>query len=353
MSTSTKQENRILYFDVLRVFACIAVIVLHVAAQKFDKVAVGSFEWTVFNVYDSLVRWAVPVFVMLSGALFLNPDKQIDMRRLYTKTILHVATAFVFWSACYALEDYFEGVRLRTVAFNFVNGGVHLWFLYLIAGLYIVVPLLRKLTESEKLTNYFLVLWFAFSVLVPTAKGFIALINDRFVGWLEVVYSEMGVNLVCGFTGYYMLGHWLHQHTLTKKQRAAIYALGVCGAAMTVLFTYLISKKRGYFDDTFYNAMSVFVMLEATAVFTFFKYCSPQFKNGTVRNLLLTCSDCVLGVYLVHMFFVDHSRTIFRMHTLTINPILSVPLITGGVFVCSLIFSWILNRIPVIRKYLV
>ena len=353
MSGAKQKDNRILYFDVLRIIACAAVIVLHVSAQKIDQVAVGSYEWTVFNFFDSLVRWAVPVFVMLSGALFLAPEKRIDTRTLYTKNILRLAVAFVFWSACYAFTDYMEGLRLRTVALNFVSGAAHLWFLYMIAGLYMVVPLLRKLTGSEKHTSYFLALWLVFSVLFPTAKGFVSMVDERIVGWIDVVYNEIGLKLVCGYTGYYVLGHVLHRRELTKKQRAAVYALGVFGAVMTVVLTYAISKQRGYLDPTFYDAMTLFVFLEAVAVFVFFKYQTPQFTNVTVRRILFTGSECVFGIYLMHMLFIRYARTIFRMNTLSINPLLSVPLISGGVFVCSFAVSWVLNRIPVVKKYIV
>lgn len=63
-------EKRITYLDYLKVFATFAVIILHVVAQNWYITDVNSFGWKTLNVYSSMVRWAVPVFVMISGSLF-------------------------------------------------------------------------------------------------------------------------------------------------------------------------------------------------------------------------------------------------------------------------------------------
>ena len=69
-----KIENRIEYLDLLRIIAIFGVVVLHVAAQNWVKEFTNVFNWNVYNVYDSLVRWTVPVFVMISGTLFLSKE---------------------------------------------------------------------------------------------------------------------------------------------------------------------------------------------------------------------------------------------------------------------------------------
>ena len=71
------QPQRIAYFDVLRILATFAVIVLHLSAQHWADTDVYSRAWQAFNLYDSAVRWAVPVFVMISGALFLSGSQSI------------------------------------------------------------------------------------------------------------------------------------------------------------------------------------------------------------------------------------------------------------------------------------
>lgn len=69
--------NRVIYFDYLRIISVFAVIVLHISGQNWNGTDVSSFEWNVFNAFDSLTRWCVPVFVMISGALFLDKEQPL------------------------------------------------------------------------------------------------------------------------------------------------------------------------------------------------------------------------------------------------------------------------------------
>ncbi len=348
-----KKDNRIWYFDFLRIAACIAVIVLHVSAKKYESVDVGSYPWFVFNIYNSLSRWGVPVFVMISGALFLDPEKQLDLKKLYSVNFVRIVTAFLFWSAFYAAVDYITGTRLRTVVFNFMSGGVHLWFLYMIAGLYLIVPLVRRITESKKHTVYFLVLALVFTVVFYTSKSLISYVDSRFAGSLDVVSNELSMKFVCGYTGYFILGHFLHRYEISKKIRGVIYTLGIFGYAATVLMTYVFSKKANGLDPVFLDSFSAGVMLEAVAVFVFFKYHTPELKNIKIQKLILQVSKCSFGIYLVHFIIQRYSREIFHVSPLKYNPIITVPLISGGVFVVSLIISYILNKIPIVKKYIV
>ncbi len=93
--------GRTVYFDHLRVFATFAVIILHISSSRNWYTAdVNGSEWQVLNFYDSLSRWSVPVFLMISGSLFLN--REIPLKKMYSKYILRLAVAFVFWAVIYA-----------------------------------------------------------------------------------------------------------------------------------------------------------------------------------------------------------------------------------------------------------
>ena len=138
-------QTRIVYFDYLRLFAMFAVMVLHVAAQNWYLTPVDTFEWQTFNVFDSLMRWGVPVFVMISGALFLGKEHQI--KKIFKKNILRLVVALFFWSIIYALWQRFvtnEITSSEDFLIAVVNGHAHLWFIYMIIGLYI-----RRLSRIE------------------------------------------------------------------------------------------------------------------------------------------------------------------------------------------------------------
>ena len=91
----------IIYADLLRIIATFAVIVLHVSASKWYDTPVKDFNWQIYNLYDSLVRWAVPIFVMLSGMFFLNPEKFIPTSNIIKKYIFRILLAIIVWGLFY------------------------------------------------------------------------------------------------------------------------------------------------------------------------------------------------------------------------------------------------------------
>ena len=353
MSALQKTDDRILYFDVLRIMACFAVIMIHLTSKWFNILSLETRSWMVLNVYNGTAHIAVPVFVMISGALFLDPEKRITLPQLLKKNILRIAAAFVFWSAMYSLADRLEGVRMRDVAFNFIAGHDHLWFLYMIVGLYLVTPLLRKLTESEKLTKYFLVLWFLFSVLFTSAEAGVSYFRSYFPHWVDVIRSNVDVSLVTGYVGYFVLGHYLHRQELSKKTRALVYALGAVGAVTTVVFTYLYSKRTGALDVSYYDSMALGVMLEAAAVFVLFKHFTPQLKNGPVRRLIQTAAVCSFGIFLVHLLVIRAVPKLIRFELYSIPLAVSIPLYGAAVFLISFLIAFILKKIPLVNRLIV
>lgn len=80
MSIKAKEKNRILYLDYLRIISMVGVIIGHVVMQKWFDINVNSFEWTNLTIIDTFVRPVVPIFIMISGVLFLDNDKPLDIK---------------------------------------------------------------------------------------------------------------------------------------------------------------------------------------------------------------------------------------------------------------------------------
>lgn len=98
---SSKLTDRTVYFDYLRVSAAFAVMIVHISAQNWYVADVNGSGWKMFNFYDSIVRWGVPVFVMISGSLFLSRD--IPQEKIFSKYVLRMVTSFIAWSFIYTL----------------------------------------------------------------------------------------------------------------------------------------------------------------------------------------------------------------------------------------------------------
>ena len=124
-------------------------------------------------------------------------------------------------------------------------------------------------------------------------------------------------------------------------------------AALIATLTYLFSAKRGYADYSFGNYFTFGVLMTATAAFVFFKYHTPKWNNELAKKCLAALSICSFGIYLIHPLFVENLDKILHLNTLVPSTLLYVPVMTAIVFLLSLLCSFILNKIPFIRDYIV
>ena len=98
----TEKGTRIYYLEVLRVVSALAVVALHLSSMNWYGY-IGSFNWIVFTIIVGVMRFGVPVFFMISGALFLREDKEIVIKRMYTKYIFRMLVFLIFWAFIYQL----------------------------------------------------------------------------------------------------------------------------------------------------------------------------------------------------------------------------------------------------------
>ncbi len=344
--------KRIVYLDYLRVLGTIAIMILHTASQNWYNVQINSYEWHTFNCFDALVRWGVPVFVMISGTLFLNRD--ISIRLIYSKYVLRMLTAFFAWSAVYAiLTEKSVGDRILAA----LKGHYHMWFVLMITGLYICIPLMKAIIKDERTAGYYMILALFFAVIIPTAKNLL----DDFSGRSGLGYriakgllSDIGglsVSMVMGYTGYFIYGYYLDKTSLDKKKRKIIYCLGLLGMISTLGLNAAASYISGETVLNYDTVFSFTILLEAAAVFVFFKY--HTYKNVKLNGFMRTLSGYCFGAYLAHTAFIGILDSRFGINTLSYNPLIMVPSIVLFDMIASFTVSALMNRIPVVRKYLV
>ena len=342
--------SRTVYFDYLRVFATFAVMILHLSAQNWFITDVNEAAWQLFNFYDSIVRWGVPVFVMISGALFLPRD--LPVNRIYTKYLPRLVTAFIFWAAIYALFS--EGSLMHRLMLV-VKGHYHMWFIFMIAGLYICIPLIKPIISEKKRAKYYLVLAFLFCFLIPTTftliKDFGSDAVKKAASVVQGNISNMNMHIVLGYAGYFVLGHMINRANLNKQWRMWIYGLGILGFAATIGLDLIVALKTQKCCSNYYGNLNVNILFEAVAVFTWFKhrkYDHPRW-NGFVKKL----SKYSFGAYLVHALLIEQLNLRLGLNTLSFHPAISVPCIAVIIFALSFSLSAIINHIPCLNKYIV
>lgn len=348
-------SKRVYYLDVLRIVAIFAMMLLHVASVNWYVLPVSSMDWQVLNIYDSMVRFCVPVMIMISGALFLDPNKPLTPQRLFKTNLLRLVTALAFWSFIYALAYHvwrFKGINvdeLGSLVKAFILGHNHLWFLYTLIGLYLIVPFLRKISESKTLMQYFLVLSFIFTF----SANFI-LLFEVIQPEANSVISKLGIFFALGYSGYFVLGSYLARFELTVNNRRLVYSSGFLAVILTIVGTSVLSITKNLPVASLYNYLQPNTLLSSVAVFVFFKerLYDVQFSAVTCHRLD-RLSKLTFGMYLFHDFINLFFREILNLTSMSFHPILSVPVITILVFSISFVVSWILNKIPYISKYIV
>lgn len=355
------EKKQILYLDVLRIAAVYFVVVIHVAASEFYTVEANTLSWQIFNLWDAMGRWAVPVCVMISGALFLGQERGSNIKQIYRKNIFRMVTAFLFWSLIYAALEKLKNRDMETVSVvaQVIKGHYHMWYVPMAIGLYILTPLLNQMLKDRRYTEYFLKVSLVLVFLVTTAKNLYTLClphisNPQVILLADSVFqtiSRMYYSFGTGYTVYFVLGYYLHHRTFTSREEICIYVLSALGFLSTIVLSSYFSVNNGYVA-TLYGEFNVNVLLQAVGVFVFCKG-----RNLTVHEkgagIIRYLGKCTFGCYLAHIVILEGLRDYWGITTLSFHAGYSVALLSLGVFLVSMGLSAVLNAIPVLKRYIV
>lgn len=323
--------------DALRVIATFSVVLLHVSAKAWAKEPIGTAPWVTATFFDSLVRWCVPAFVMISGSLLMESNRPSRVRG----RIFKIALLYLVWSGIYSLIDWSETENWHHALKHFVVGHYHLWYLYMICGIYLILPLLKLLTKKKVYLQYFALLAISFNSIIPQVIGLMSLYSDRWSHILEYALREVGVSAVLGYSGYFVLGYLLHHYGISGRKRRIVYLLGIIGVAATFLGTKCYSEATMKLQGVFFSYFAVNVLAAGIAVFVLFTNWKPPQKWGRYLGI---ASGYSLGVYLIHPMVLDAMRIAapYLPETIILRTLL--------VFAVSAGLTGVLRSIPVIRK---
>ncbi len=341
-------SNRIVWIDLIKVFAMLGVVFLHSAAPILYQIGKIDFSyWMIGNIYDSMVRMAVPLFFMVSGVLFLNYKKEEALSVFFKKRFLKVVIPLIVWSFIYilfkkyVLHQNIDVIKHMIYSLNRPEY-FHLWFLYVILGIYLVLPILKVFTKfaSKSILIYFLILWTLNVSIIP----FI----NYFTRWDIHSYMPM----MSGYIGYLVLGYQLSKINITKKLFYTALLFVIVGTMITVLGTWYLSEKAGKFVEFFYGYFSISTFIQAVSYFVVLKYIGENIlsdqRYAKLSKMIASVSIASLGIYLIHpiyLFFLEKSG----LTVLSENPAIMVPLVAILTFVLSFISIYIIQKIPIVK----
>lgn len=334
-------KGRIKYLDILRFLATVGVIFLHVSGLDY-YLPINQFDWYVAVIGDSSVRWCVPIFVMISGALFLPPPKMVTIQSIYKKYIYRLLGAFIFWAIVYIVfNTIYNSILNKSLYFDyrFIFPEFHLWFLPMLAGVYILIPFLRKIAEDEKLMGYAIIIW-----LIYLSISFILGLLPS----IPKITQLFTLNNIIGYSGYFLLGYYLSRFSLSRIQKTIIYLVGLFGGIITVMGNIIMSFILGASSISFLNMLSPQVIMMAVALFVAVEENESLFKKSTMRIIEYTRRD-LFGIYLTHVIWLRiFGNDLFRNST---NHIISLVIITIMIFLFSLYTTKLIRLVPFLKKY--
>ncbi len=295
------------------------------------------------NAGTHVMRWAVPVFFMMTGALLLKPDRQISVKQCLSKYCLRVVLAlFVFGIPFAIMRLYAESealepmILLKAVGCVFTNGGLsHFWYLYSIIGIYLLLPALKIVVVAGKdLVRYLLIAMFICVYCFPTLSNFL---NVNIAFSMPLTYPVF----------YVMLGHYLTEYTGKWKIQHCI-----CGIILIVVVI-VLTDYYNFAPDVWTTNYSPIVAMLATVVFMMFKNIGQNPLEERKSSRLWTIDRLCFGVYLVHPVFIQFAYRVLKITPLKFD---LYPLVTFLFFLvfamCSFLASWVLSQVKPLKKYI-
>lgn len=316
-------SGRLVNYDILRILAAYLIVMLHLSVQYINKAPVSVDEylqWQQAVKLATVSRVGVPIFVMLSGAFLLRPDREISLIMIFKKYLPKLVAIFVFWSFFYSLaeqnffeilitsglSDSWDKINWNKFWLYFAQGHYHMWYLYMLAGLYLITPLIKHITAqaSKPQLIYFVVL----CVLITSVTK----LNQELwnIPVLDMLLDKLSLSFFLGYIGYYVAGYLLSTYTPGWRISTAVFILGILSLRFTYQETWALNPMFGfqhpnliYFSNysptVFFMSFAVFLL---AAKLSFIKPWKPlEILAGHLPQYMLV-------VYLVHPFIIQQCR---------------------------------------------
>lgn len=379
MIQNSISDNRIVWLDVIRCVAMIMVIGVHCIDPFYISPTMRAIpEYTHWAaIYGSLLRPSVPLFVMMTGLLLL-PVKKQPLGKFYKKRIYRVLFPFLIWSVLYSMFPWVTGVlglpkeiigdffcytqgqesqslidSLKDVAmipFNFSHKENHMWYIYLLIGLYLYMPFFSAWIENadRKTKRAFLLIWII-SLFIPYLKEYVANCLFERSGYVfgTDTWNEFGLfYYFAGFNGYLLLGHYVKKGNDWSLMKTFILCILMFAVGYYITYTgFSTTASNPNATETemelFFTFCSPNVLLMTVATFLLLQ--KVVITNSTVIKVLANMTQCGFGIYMVHYFVVGPFFLLIGPSSLPIP--LQVPLMAICIFLCSWAFTALIYKL--------
>lgn len=377
------ETKREIWLDFLRVTACFLVMVVHSTEPFYlggnGSLVVNASDAFWVSVFEALARCCVPLFVIASS--YLQFPIHYSTGEFFRRRAVRIVIPMLFWTVVYALVwgeplSNFKGLLLN---FNYAAG--HLWFVYMIIGLYLVMPMLSPWAEkvSRRELEVYLGIWLLTTLfpfiremaggpapLITAADGLPAI--AQFPLWGEASWNPFGLfYYVSGFLGYLLLGLYLRRFVANSRLS---YAMGWTFFFVGFLLIFYGFMQRmsaagpfpisGPLDlavgwETAIMFCGLPVALTALGLTLVFRYTfrlKPEVADGSgfYKHIVLPLSKAGYGMYLMHMLVLGNLFPL--LHGLGWSTPVTILTTAFGSFVLTGLIVILLQRIPRVGRWI-
>jgi surface polysaccharide O-acyltransferase-like enzyme len=348
---NNSRSNKI-WIDNARIIACFTIVFLHVASSiVYHDPVFGSAAYWAGNIYNSFARWSVPFFLMISGALLLDPARSETACAFYRKRAGRILAPLLFWTLFYSILRFTEdtrigaapGLELVKLAKDICSGNpyYHLWYLYMLVGLYLFMPIVRFCVKSAPAADLRLLcaVWFIIAITTSAAWSFSGPHTEKFSFFLGSFFNFMPYCLA-GFLIAGTRGADARRATLLPASVAL--GMGLC----TLVFTHALHGKPAEEQFYFYSFISITTVPLALALFSL----APRLSRPVIgARLNGRTAALTLGIYLVHPAALKLLAS-FGFTATSFNPFFAVPALAIAAFAASGLFTSGIAAIPGLKK---
>jgi len=334
-------RQREIWLDFLRVTACFMVMVIH-STEPFYLGGEGAQILTATDafwvaIFEGLCRCCVPLFLIASS--YLQFPLHYSASEFLRRRAVRILIPMLLWTVVYALVwgepiDNFKGLLLN---FNYAAG--HLWFVYMLVGVYLIMPLLSPWAEkvSSRELEVYLGIWLVttlFPFVREAAGGVAPLIQAAdglpaqalFPLWGEASWNAYGTfYYVSGFIGYLLVGLYLKKFLVRSRWiRWTGWSLFLMGFVAIVrgllnrfsatgeVFPLTGDLAVAVAWETPITFCSLPVVLTSVGLVLVFMQGRQNGESPFYRHIILPLSQAGYGMYLIHMLVLAQFSALYR-----------------------------------------
>lgn len=318
------------YLSLARVMCAFAVVMIH-TNTCFQEFNINGC-WPLANIIDCGLGFAVPIFIMISGATLIDYSDRYDTKKYFVNRINKTVIPFLVWSLIGRVYGILTGN----------DGTFFIYYFFLnLFGVYICIPLFSFIKKEyrEKVIFYIVVVSVVVNYLLPFYYR-VANLN-----YIYKIPFEVG----SGFIIYALLGYLISKKDIPLIGRVVCYVMSIVGFVLHIGGTYYLSIEAGYIVDVYRGYTNFPCLLSTVGVFVFIKQMGMHIKNKKIIDVIDEISGYTFSVYLLHYYVINSIITKLFENSHSLIYKLGTPFMTFSICV---ILAWGIRKLPLIKKIL-